>query len=248
MDRFNISNHDLYNGLINARKLIYDMQVITRQENDLLDENKILTSKASFAKDKKDLKLNTPGKIIIFIYLLFAATTLFSDHTLVYKITTVSLNGLFIFAILATYLYLKKGKVSKASTSFELSKMRSNQIKSELDDLYSKKMRISNLFMENYGNKWYPVQYAYVDAVDKFIEYLDSGEASTVGEMVSTYKRDVHYNNVETQNNKMIQQQMIGNVINTANLFTNLYTASKTKNINDNIENIRESVRNNAQN
>lgn len=84
----------------------------------------------------------------------------------------------------------------------------------QIEAFHERKRQISKEFLENLC-KWYPKEYAFMEAVEFFIHELDIGTATTLPEAIKNFREDQYRKNVVENQEKMINNQktMINNQI-----------------------------------
>lgn len=118
--------------------------------------------------------------------------------------------------------------------------LRNNELAAEIQHIHNRKLMISQEYMRNII-LWYPKDYGYLRAIDFFINQVENHLASNIKELVEQYQTyefrqsvmggiRVIINNQQimiSKQDELIRQQMIGNMINMANLATNISTNAK---------------------
>lgn len=131
-------------------------------------------------------------------------------------------------------------------------RLHNEQIHKKRQELSDEITILSNEMQEK-TSAWYPVDYYVLDCVVKFISIVKNHEADTIKEMLKIYKEDVyriqvlnHQKEMEIKFNQslmnqqeMIKLQKISNVIQMANLVTNMVTASNTAKIQEDMQDIK---------
>lgn len=136
----------------------------------------------------------------------------------------------------------------------ELIVWQNKEIDEKINQINNRRRLISQEYMENII-AWYPKDYGYLSAVEFFINLVENHLAETIQECVEQYnthmfREEVKENQKDTQKivitayENIVRQQMIGNMIATANLVANMATAANTANIANNTSDIAHHTEN----
>lgn len=137
------------------------------------------------------------------------------------------------------------------------------RIQMEIEAINQRRLQISKEYLTNLC-KWYPEDYAYMDAVKYFIHQIELGTATTLPEAIKLYheqlfrsevtenqrtminNQEVMINNQKimiSKQDEMIRQQMLGNVIAAATLMQTMSIAKSVRGIEANTSAAARSAR-----
>lgn len=121
---------------------------------------------------------------------------------------------------------------------------RNQAIAAEVENIHSRKYMVSQEYQQNVLT-WFPRDYGYLSAVDYFINLVENHLVSNIQEAVKEYNTYMHrkktLENQETmleygremlsKQDRLIKEQMLGNLLNAANLAANIGNGRRLDNI-----------------
>ena len=138
----------------------------------------------------------------------------------------------------------------------EYIKQNNDKLKTEIQKVYNRKLWISRKYQQNVST-WFPKDYLDMPAVDYFINLVENHLVTTIQEAVEKYEQELYrreklhnqqmmisqQEQLVKQQEYMVKQQMLGNILNTANLVTNIGTNMTVNRMANDVADINNTMR-----
>lgn len=153
--------------------------------------------------------------------------------SLLYGVENIALIfiALLIF-VLPHYLYFAHKKNKKNEQIEEQNKQivaNNEQLKIQAQNILNELQQVQIVYQERLSS-WYPVNYCSVDAVEFFYNAINNYRADNLKEAINLYETHLHQQRVETNQQKALNQQMLGNLLSAGSLVMQGATLSAISN------------------
>lgn len=229
------TREELLSGLGEAVNIIRQLANIQQRLNNV---------RASYRNTKQLKKFSLIGKIIIVFWVLMGF--MLSSTDISYLIAVL------IMCILPHYIFFAHRKKKNNERIIEENKQivaNNEQLRIQEQNTLNDLKQIQILYQERLSS-WYPVNYCSVDAAEFFYNTVNNYRADSLKEAINLYETYLHQRRVETNQQKALNQQMLGNLLSAGSLVMqgatlgaiNNQTASVTgavNSVNDTLNRIR---------
>lgn len=231
------TREELLNGLGEAVNIIRQLANIQQRLNNI---------RGSYRNTRPLKKFSLVGKILIGFWILMGLMVYSTSNEIGMLITTILLM------VLPHYLFFShRKKKNNERIEAENKQIISNneQLRIQEQNTLNELKQIQILYQERLSS-WYPVNYCSVDASEFFYNLINNYRADSLKEAINLYETHLHQQRVETNQQKALNQQMLGNLLSAGSLVMqgatlgaiNNQTASVTgavNNVNDTLNRIR---------
>lgn len=197
------TREELLNGLAEAVNIIRQLANIQQRLSNI---------RGSYGNTRQLKKFSLIGKILIGFWILMALVSSSSDASL-----PIAILLMFVLPHYLFFAHRKKKNNERIEAENRQVLANNEQLKIQEQNTLNDLKQIQILYQERL-NSWYPVNYCSVDAAEFFYNTINNYRADSLKEAINLYETHLHQQRVETNQQKALNQQMLGNLLSAGSL------------------------------